>query len=92
MVEADVSARLLGLTVLRLRADVLLVPAQVQAHPVVAGAVIPSRPAGVRQAPRDRADGTVALAEAIRLLTESGRTLDQLGHNAPGSSTRRRRR
>jgi len=87
VVEADVSARLLGLKVLRLRADVVLMPARlrgpgvvpVSSRPVQAGGAVDAE-GGV--AWPSSANGTGDIAEAIRLLDESGKTLDRVRNDA----------
>jgi len=91
VVEADVSARLLGLKVLRLRADVVLMPARlrgpgvvpVSSRPVQAGGAVSAegRPEGGVAWPSS-ANGTGDIAEAIRLLDESGKTLDRVRNDA----------
>lgn len=79
VVEADVSASLLGLRLLRVRADVVLVPARVEGRSALEGQVVTSRPQASNGAHRvTRGDRTGVLAEATRLVTESGRTLDRL--------------
>lgn len=80
-VQANVLARLLGMPLLRLRADVVLLPVRltdespaVVASPAVARAPEP-RPA--RAAPRP-ASGRTSLDEARRLVSQSERELKAL--------------
>lgn len=84
LVEADLSARLLGVRLLTLRADVVLLPAQLREGPALEGEVVPSPtvvsspggPNGSRRTPRS--DDNAVIAEAVRLVAESGRMLDRL--------------
>ena len=74
VVEASVVARLLGLKLLRLKADVTLLPATVEHVPVVAArAESYPDPAGVAAGTR-RSD-TGSLSDAVELLAHATRTL-----------------
>ncbi len=96
VVEANVWARVLGLKVLRVRADILLVPARLKppdARSRSTSPVVPrpeqtsalnasGRAAGRASSVRALNDGAGALAEAIRLIDESEHTLDRVRTDA----------
>ena len=94
VVEANVWARVLGLKVLRVRADILLVPARLDPPDARSTSPVVTRPeqtsavsasgrvAGRASSARALNDGAGALAEAIRLIDESEHTLDRVRTDA----------
>jgi hypothetical protein len=78
-VRASILARLLGIRLLRLEADVLLVPARVQeaADIELTGRARSSQPAGFETVDPVRMNDTRGLLDAQRLLQRAARTLDE---------------
>jgi hypothetical protein len=79
-VRASILARLLGIRLLRLEADVLLVPARVQeaADIELTGRVQSGQPAGIETLVNPvRTNDTRGLRDAQRLLYRAARTLEE---------------
>jgi hypothetical protein len=87
IIEASIVARLLGLKLLRLRADVTLVPARVDGivHPLAAQT--PTAAPAPPVTPRSVGPGT--LADAVQLLDHASATLERGSRDRNSTGTRR---
>lgn len=92
LVQADILARLFGFKLLRLHADVILAPAAMSPQNPVPDTpkwqrtveAADDRAALVRRTSPPQLRETGDLAEAVRLLGESGRTLDRVRNASHG--------